>query len=362
MFDNLDIDKLEAEDAKKKELKETYGDISPEEIELSKMREGFMKETNEDNVRSLDRLENNLSEVSDSKPLISEDIERLSEEDKKTESEEEEIVEEEESSEQLDNDEKNDEVVDVNSDTNKSPNEDWQKEKEDIFSVMKQKDELLLKVIQEMQQKNTPTQEANIEDKSVKADEQEDIVLKAKEIIKDISYANEEEASVKLAELLKSLSKPKEVDLDEQKFEEMLAKREQKKYVEKFNTVKQEFFQTDDGKKLLADDDLFDLYQTKFNRLQQSGKHLNPEDLFKQAYESTMSIFSNVSKPSSSMASKPVPKVSDSLKDDVSKVEDTKKQAVKPSSSSNAGKPAENKKFDPIHAYKEYLKSIGQTI
>lgn len=359
MFDGLDIEKLEAEDAKREEVRKTYGNVGPEELELSKMREGFMNETNEQNVRSLDRLEKSIEELSDEKSIISEDINKFSEEENK----EEENTDSEEAS--SDDEDKNEEVevADVNSDaTETKPANGWEKEKEDLYSLMKQKDELLVKMYQEIQNNNKPQQVT--EEKPVKKVEEmteEDIVKQAKEIIKDISFAEEDNASDKLAKLLLTLSKSKKTEeLDESKIEEILSKRDQKKYLEKFETVREDFFKTDEGKKILGDDELFDLYQVKFKRLQESGKHLNPEDLFKEAAKNTLGVFSNKTNTNSSMAK--VPKVSESLKDDVSRAEDTKRKAIKPTSSSNAGNPAESKKFNKIDAYKEYLKSIGQTI
>ncbi len=363
MFDSLDIEKLEAEDAKREELKKTYGEVGPDELELTKLREGFMKETTEQNVRSLERMEKNAEELSDDKPLISKDIEKFSEEENKEEVAEEVEQEEESTEEQEELDsEKSEDLVDVNSDTKSSePTDEWLKEKEELIASMKQKDELLVKMYQELQSRTAPVEQKQDKKEEVVEDDTE-ILAKAKNVVKSITEYEEEEASIKLAELIKDLSKGKKQELSEDVIEEMLAKREQKKYIEKFNIEKENFFNTDEGKKVLADDDMFDVYKIKLDRLQQSGKHLNPEDLFKSAYENTIKVFKGETKANSSTASKPVPKVSDSLKDGVSKVEGTKKQAVKPTSSSNAGKTADTKKFDATEAWKELQRSMGQNI
>lgn len=362
MFDDLDIEKLEAEDAKRNEVKKNFEKYGSDELELAQLREGFLSNTVDANVKSLKRLEENLEELSDEKSIISDAIEKFSDEENKEEENNKEEIEDNSSDEN--GNETSGEKADVNSDAldTKPESNSWEKEKQELEALMRQKDELLIKMYQEIQNANKQQQSAQkeVNEEPKTDDTEQEIIRKAKEIIEDISHAEEDSASDKLAKLLLTLSKKKEPDLDEGKFEKLLSKIEQKKYIEKFEQEKINFFNSDEGKKILADEDLLDLYQVKFKRLQETGKHLNPEDLFKSAYENTIKVVSGGNRTSSSTAK--VPKVSNSLKDDVSKAEDTKRQAVKPTSSSNAGKPAETKKFNQVDAYKEYLKSIGQTI
>lgn len=361
MFDDLDIEKLEEEDVKRQEIKKNFEQYGSDELELAQLREGFLSKTVEANVKSLKRLEENLEELSDDKLIISDAIEKFSDEENKEEENNKEEIEENSTNEN--GNETSVEEADVNSDALDTKQElnNWEKEKQELEALMRQKDELLIKMYQEIQNANQQQSfQKEVKEEPKTDDIEQDIIRKAKEIIEDISHAEEDSASYKLAKLLLTISNKKEPDLDEGKIEEFLSKREQKKYIEKFEQEKIKFFNSDEGKKILADEDLLDLYQVKFKRLQETGKHLNPEDLFKAAYENTTKVFFSGNRTSSSTAK--VPKVSNSLKDDVSKVEDTKRQAVKPTSSSNAGKPAETKKFNHIDAYKEYLKSIGQTI
>lgn len=362
-LDNFDVEKAEQEEAKREEVKKNYENYGNDEVELAQMRQEFLRVNNESNAKNLDKLEERLDEISDNDHLLADEVKRVSEQISEEEKEEDEESETDETKEELleEEDEKEEETKTV-SDEEK---EKILKEKEELALLMKEKDELIIKMYQQLQesQKVVETKEEVKEDPKPKANK-EDIKKKVKEAIEKISYAEEDNASDLLTEVIMSLAnedKPAVPVLDESKIEELLNKREQKAYEQKFNSERDKFFASENGKKILADEDLFDLYQAKFVRLQNTGKHLNPEDLFNKALEQTNSVF-GAKKASSSTASKAVPKVSDSLKEDVSKVEDTKKQAVKPTSSSNAGKTAESKKFNQLDAYKEYLKSIGQAI
>ena len=363
-LDNFDVEKAELNEAKREEVKKNYESYGNDEVELAQMRENFLRVNNESNAKNLDKLEERLDEISDNDHLLADEVKRVSEQINEEEKEEDEESETNETKEELPEEEE-EEIKEETKLVSDDEKEKLLREKEELALLMKEKDDLIIKMYQQIQdsQKVVETKEEVKEAPKPKANK-DDIKKKVKEAIEKISYAEEDNASDLLTEVIMSIAnedKPAVPVLDESKIEELLNKREQKIYEQKFNSERDKFFSSENGKKILADEDLFDLYQAKFIRLQNTGKHLNPEDLFNKALEQTNSVF-GTKKANSSTASKPVPKVSDSLKEDVSKVEDTKKQAVKPSSSSNAGKTAESKKFNQLDAYKEYLKSIGQAI
>lgn len=367
---NLDIDKLEAEEAKREQMKKDYGDISPEEVEILKMRESYLKEQAEVTSKSLEKLDEKVSELSDDNTIISEDMKRAAEkfdEENKTteETSEDEEVEQEEETEEIQSEEEEENTADVESEAKNEVSEEWLKEKQELERVMKEKDDLLIKMYQELQNKQqavTPETKQDTKEpiKAKNTINKDDVKSKVKEAFEKMSYADEEAASDILTETILSLAQNNSDDGDmDSKLEALLAKREQEKAVKQFETAKEAFFNSEEGKKVLADDDMFDLYKVKFERLQKSGKHLNPEGLFEEAYKMVNPV---AKKTDSSTAKKVTPKVSDSLKDDVSKVEETKKQAVKPAGSSNASKIAETKKFDAVEAWKELQRQMGQEI
>ncbi len=368
---NLDIDKLAEEDAKREQLKKDYGDVSPEEAELLRMREGYLKQEADITGKSLEKLDERINELSDDGTIIADDIkkaaEKFDEENKSTEeiSEDEEKNTEEETEEIQEEEEVEENTADVESEAKKEVNEDWLKEKQELEKAMREKDELLMKMYQELQTRQQSTETKTEEVKEpVKAKSninKDDIKTKVKEAFEKMSYADEEAASDILTETIMSLASQKTEDQSdvEARLEALLAKKEQEKAEKMFETAKESFFNSEAGKKVLADEDMFDLYKVKFDRLQKSGKHLNPEGLFEEAYKL---VSGASSKTDSSTAKKATPKVSDSLKEDVSKVEETKKQAVKPAGSSGSTQTTANKKFDATEAWKELQRQMGQEI
>ncbi len=360
MFDEIDIEKLEAEELKRNEVRKNFEQYGEDEIAMAQMREQASRSVLEENVRALEAVEEKLNLVSDDKIVINSDIEKFDEKQTSEEDEkpsEEQAIEDEPGSTKADLEyEAKPEVKIDNSLVN---------ERDNLIELMKQKDELLLKMYNDLvSSKQVVKEEVKkeiVEEPEVKA---EDFEKMAKDLVEKLTY-NDESAPKMLAQMLAEVSKrsqPKAVkqDFDDSRIEEVVRKIEEKRLIQNFENAKQTFANSEDGKKILADDDLLDLFQVKYNRLQSTGKHLNPEDLFRQATELTYKTV-GITKTNSS-TTKPVPKVADSLKDDVSKAEESKRQALKPSSSSNAGKTVDSKKYSEIDDWKKLQEAMGYKI
>lgn len=351
MFDDIDFDKM----AEREEVVNRYGS---DEADLDKMRNSFIGKTVDKNAKAVSKIEESLNEVSDDKSIISDDINRLNAELEVSEEKPEVSINEE-----LDIKDINEKPVVVDTATKNEVNNDLLKAQEEFNRQLKERDDLIYKMfaqVQAQQVQEVPKVEVQPE-KEIEFDATS-IRNKAKEVVSKIYSSNEEDASNLMAEMLLELApKKQKAELDEvklvQKVEELLAKRDAVIKQQKFDDARTKFLASEDGKKLQADEDLGDLFISKFNRLRDSGQYVNDEDLFTKAYDKTVGAFGT----KNTQQAKPLtPKVNEVLLAQINESEQAKKQSVKPSTTSNTGKSVENKKFDTNGYYRELMKSMGQ--
>lgn len=361
MFDDFDPEKAAAEEAKREEIKKMYGD---DEAELQLMREQFASKSIEQNVKSLAKSEADIEEITDEGSIVKDLVGQVVNEEII-----EEVIEEVINETSGDENEIVNETGDVESEPEvpvKQVNDTWLKEKEELLNRLKQEEEarkvqegILIKMFQEQQAaKQKPAEPENVVEPEVELDPE--VAKLLDEATKKMTYAEDENAASLLKQAMLIMAKkaqPKVVkeEVTEEKIAAILAKRDQELYNQQFEKARDDFFNTDEGKKIWNDEDLRDLFTVKFERVRNSGEHRNPEDLFKKTAEKVLPT-----KASSSTANKPVIKVADSLKEDASKSGEAKKQAVKPTGASNAGKPDDGKKFSQVDAYTQLMRSMGQ--